>query len=219
MHRTACLPVFALVAACGGPDRIALDPPSVQFHGRGQAIPIHASAFARNGRPLPQEICRWSSTDEKVATVAGPHNQATVTAVGPGTAAARCAIGRLVAEAQVVVRLAQKVEVAPDRVALRVLDRPEPAALDVRVTDTEGRLLSGRPVVTRCLDESVCRGDGRGQLWAVGPGESRVLVEVDGAQAEIAAQVVDARTAEGKPRQVRGNPMLDYEKAVKALGK
>ena len=86
MRRIALPPLvslLALAAACDGPARIALDPQSIQLHARGQALPLHAAAFARNGRPLPQEVCRWTSSDPKVATVAGPHNQATVTAVGP----------------------------------------------------------------------------------------------------------------------------------------
>ncbi len=217
---TPLVPVLALallLSACDRPARIALDPQSVRLYGKGQSLKVHASAFARSGKPLPGEICKWSSSDEKVATVAGPHNEATVTAIGPGTAAARCAIGSLAAEAAIVVRIVAKVEVAPERVELKMLDRPEPVALEVRAYDSEGRPLSGRVVLTRCLDESVCRGDGRGQLWAVGPGESRVDVEVDDARAETVAHVVDARTAEGKPRRVKGNPMLDYEKAVKAL--
>ncbi len=217
MRPAILLALALLLPACDRAVRIALDPPSIRLYGKGQALKVHATAFARNGKTLPEEVCKWSSSDEKVATVAGPHNEATVTAAGPGTTAVRCAIGSLVAEAQVVVRIATKVEVSPKRAELKMLDRPEPVALDVRTYDGEGRPMSGRVVLTRCLDENVCRGDGRGQLWAVGPGESAVVVEVDGVQAQVAAHVVDARTAEGKPRRVKGNPMLDYEKAVKAL--
>ncbi len=208
-----------LLAACDRPARIALDPQSVRLYGKGQSLKVHASAFARNGKPLPEEICKWSSSDEKVATVGGRHNDATVTAVGAGSAVARCSLGSLVAEAEVVVRLVNKVEVSPQRVELKILDRPEPVALEVRAFDGEGRPLSGRVVLTRCLDENVCRGDNRGQLWAVGTGESKVSVEVDEARAEITAHVLDSRTSEGKPKRVKGNPMLDYEKAVKALQK
>jgi hypothetical protein len=206
-----------LLSACDRPARIALDPQSIRLYGKGQSLKIHASAFTRNGKPLPEEICKWSSSDEKVATVAGPHNDATVTAVGAGGATARCTMGSLAAEAAVVVRIVAKVEVSPERVELRILDRPEPVAVDVRAYDSEGRPLSGRVVLARCLDENVCRGDNRGQLWAVGPGETKVVVEVDEAKAEMTAHVADARTTEGKPRRVKGNPMLDYEKAVKAL--
>jgi hypothetical protein len=218
MRPLSLLPAAVLLlAACDSPSRVVLDPPSLQLHARGQSLPIHASAFASNGRPLPQQICRWSSSDEKVATVSGPHNQATVTAVGPGTAAARCNIGSLTVEAQVVVRVVAKVEASPQRLELKMLDKPEPVVLEIRVFDTEGRPLTGRVTTTRCQDENVCRGDGRGQLWAVGPGDSPVFVEVEGVQTQVAAHVVDARTAEGKPRRVKGNPMLDYEKAYKAL--
>jgi hypothetical protein len=117
------------------------------------------------------------------------------------------------------VRFVARIEVSQERVELKMLDRAEPVALDVRALDGEGKPVSGRVVLTRCEDENVCRGDNRGQLWAVGPGETRVAIEVDEARATVSARVVDARTAEGRPRKVKGNPMLDYEKAVKALGR
>ncbi len=208
-----------LAAACSSPARIALDPPSAQLFGRGQVVKVHASAFARNGRPLPDSVCRWSSSDEKVATVTGPHNEATVTAVGPGRAVVRCQMGSLSAEVGVSVRFVTRIEVTPARVEVKILDRAEPTPLEVRAFDQDGAPIPGRVAVTRCDNEEVCRGDNRGQLWGVAPGESRVTVEVDEARAEVTARVVDARTAEGKPRRVKGNPMLDYEKAVKALGK
>ena len=217
-HRLA-LPALLALAGCSQPARVALDPPSAMLFARGQSAKVHATAFARNGRPMPDAVCRWASSDEKVATARGPHNEATVTAVGPGSAVVRCHIGSLTSEAKVSVRLVARVEASPGRVELKMLDRPAPAALEVRAFDSEGAPISGRVVLTRCDNEEVCRGDNRGQLWAVAPGESRVVVEVDEARAEVTARVVDARTAEGKPRRVKGNPMLDYEKAVKALGR
>lgn len=218
MRPLILLPATALLlAACDSPSRVILDPPRLQLHARGQSLPLHASAFASNGRTLPQKVCKWSSSDEKVITVTGPHNQATVTAVGPGTAAARCTIGSLTVEAPVVVRVVTKVEASPPRVELKMLDDPKPVALEIRAYDSEGQPLTGRPTTTRCQDENICRGDGRGQLWAVGPGDSPVFVEVEGVQTQVAAHVVDARTAEGKPKRVKGNPMLFYEKAYKAL--
>ncbi|HEU4385488.1 MAG TPA: hypothetical protein VFR85_18525 [Anaeromyxobacteraceae bacterium] len=210
---------LALAAGCSSPARIALDPPSAQLFGRGQAVKVHAQAFARNGRLLPDAVCRWSSSDEKVVSVKGPHNEATVTAVAPGRAVVRCQMGSLSAEVNVSVRYVARVEVTPARVEVKMLDRREPTALDVRAFDQDGAPVPGRVALTRCENEDVCRGDNRGQLWGVAPGESRVTVEVDEARAEVVARVVDARTAEGKPKRVQGNPMLDYEKAVKALGK
>lgn len=217
--RLALLAALSLAAGCSRPARIALDPPSARLFGRGQSVKVHATAFARNGRPLADAVCRWSSSDEKVVSVKGPHNEATVTAVGPGSAVVRCQIGSLTAEVNVSVRYVARIEATPARVEVKMLDRPEPTPLEVRAFDSEGAPISGRVVLTRCDNEAVCRGDNRGQLWAVAPGESRVTVEVDEARTEVTARVVDARTAEGKPRRVKGNPMLDYEKAVKALGK
>src|SRR5512134_2247167 len=123
--RLAALAALSLAAAgCSKPARIALDPPSARLFGRGQAVKVHATAFARNGRPLPDAVCRWSSSDEKVASVKGPHNEATVTAMGPGSAVVRCRIGSLAAELSVSVRYVARVEVSPARVEVRMLDRP-----------------------------------------------------------------------------------------------
>jgi hypothetical protein len=71
----------------------------------------------------------------------------------------------------------------------------------------------GRTAFSRCANEEVCRGDARAQLWAVGPGDTTAVVEVEGARsAEIAVHVVDARTAAGKPKAVKGNPMEEIER-------
>ncbi len=218
-HLTACLALVLSATGCSSPARIDLDPVSARLYGRGQIVKVHATAFASNGRPLPEAVCRWSSSDEKVVSAKGPHNEATVTAVAPGNAVVRCQIGSLTAQLNVSVRYVSRIEVAPARVEVKMLDQPTPTALEVRALDSEGAPVPGRVVLTRCENEDVCRGDNRGQLWGVAPGESRVIVEVDEARAEVTAHVTDARTAEGKPRRVKGNPMLDYEKAVKALGK
>jgi hypothetical protein len=128
----------------------------------------------------------------------------------------RCAIGDLVAELPVSVRVVSRVTARPAAVELKMLDEPAPVALDVQAFDDTGAAVLGRVAYTSCRDEGVCRGDARGQLWAVGPGTSTALVEVEGARAEVAVRVVDARTAEGKPQRVRGNPMEAIEREVRA---
>ena len=79
-----------------------------------------------------------------------------------------------------------------------------------------GKRMSSAATV-HCADENVCRGDGRAQLWAVGAGETTATVEVEGARsAAIPVRVVDARTAAGRPKAVRGNPMEAIEREVRA---
>ena len=88
-----------------------------------------------------------------------------------------------------------------------------PVPLQIDAVDDTGAQVLGRPMLSRCASEEVCRGDGRGQLWAVGPGDTTAWVEVEGARsAEVKVHVVDARTAEGKPKAVKGNPMEKYER-------
>lgn len=213
--RPIVLAVLAL-AACEKAARIDTDPKSLSFGIRGQTAKVHATPIDRAGRAVPDQICRWSSSDEKVAKVTGPHNDATVTAAGPGSAAVRCAIGNLAAEIPVLVRVVSRVDVKQASVELKVTDEPRPLALEVAVFDDAGAPVQGRAAYSRCLDENVCRGDGRAQLWAIAAGETKALVEVEGAKsAEIAVHVADARTKEGRPQRVSGNPDEAIEREVR----
>jgi hypothetical protein len=214
----AALAVAVLSAAACRPQaaRIETEPSTLRFGVRGQAAKVHAAPIARNGTPVPDQICTWSSTDAKVASVSGPHNDATVTAVGPGTASVVCAIGDLRAEIPVQVRIVSRVTVRPDKASLKVTDEPAPFPLEVSAFDDAGAPVLGRIALSRCTNENVCRGDGRGQLWAVAAGETTAFVEVEGARSpEIAVRVVDARTAAGKPQRVSGNPMEAIEREVR----
>ncbi|HYG69741.1 MAG TPA: hypothetical protein VD838_18850, partial [Anaeromyxobacteraceae bacterium] len=134
----------------------------------------------------------------------------------PGTAKIRCEVFGRTAEIPVTVRVVTKLVVSPAEATLRVLDEPRPLALEIQAIDDQGAPVAGRIARTRCADEAVCRGDARGQLWAVGPGLTTAVVEVEGASKAIAVRVVDARTAAGRPRRVAGNPMLELEREVRA---
>jgi hypothetical protein len=202
-----------LLAACSEAARVELQPPSLHFGVRGQAAKVHAAPIANSGKSVPDQLCRWSSSDEKVATVSGPANDVVVTSVGPGSARIRCAIGKVTADLDVLVRVVARVDVDPRKVELRMLDEPAPLALRVDAHDDAGAPVLGRTAFSRCADEAVCRGDARGQLWAVGPGDTTAVVEVEGARsAEIAVHVVDRRTAAGRPKAVKGNPMEEVER-------
>lgn len=195
--------------------RVEVEPATLRFGVRGQTAKLAASPIARNGQKVPDQACRWSSSDEKVATVAGPHNDATVTAVGAGSATVTCAIGDVRAEVPVQVRVVARVTVKPERADLKVTDEARPFPLEVAAFDDAGALVAGRVALSRCADENVCRGDGRGQLWAVAPGKTTAFVEVEGARSgDVAVTVVDARTAAGRPQRVTGNPMEAIERAV-----
>jgi hypothetical protein len=205
-HRLSLAAAAALAAACG-PARVETEPASVELHGRGQQVTVHATPFAKDGRPMPQEACAWTSSDEKIAKVAGRHNDATVTAAGHGRATVRCAVGGVAAEVPVTVALVTRVEVVPREVELRLQDEPAPTGLAVRAYDGDGREVQGRVVLSRCADENVCRGDARGQLWPVAAGATKAVFQVDDGAGEANVRVVDGRSKAARPRRVTGNPM------------
>lgn len=208
----ALLAALPLVA-CDSVARVELTPSSLQFGVRGQTAKLHAAPVAKNGKPLPAEACKWSTSDAKVATVAGPANDAVVTAAGPGSAKVTCTVGSVTAAVDVLVRVVAKVEVSPAKVELKMLDEPAPVPLQVTAFDDTGAPVLGRALLSRCASEEVCRGDGRGQLWAVGPGDTTAVVEVEGARSgEVAVHVVDARSADARPKAVKGNPMEEIER-------
>jgi hypothetical protein len=215
----ALLALAAALAGCDSVARVELSPASLRFGVRGQTAKVHAAPVAKNGRPLPAEACKWSTSDARVATVAGPANDAVVTAAGPGSARIVCAAGGVTAELDVLVRVVGKVDVAPQKVELKMLDEPVPVPLQISAWDDTGAQVLGRALLARCASEDVCRGDARGQLWAVGPGDTTAVVEIEGARsAEIAVHVVDARSADAKPKAVKGNPMEEIErKYLKAV--
>jgi hypothetical protein len=203
----------APLAACDSVARVELTPASLRFGVRGQTAKVHAAPVAKNGRPLPAQACRWSSSDPNVATVSGPANDAVVTAAGPGSARITCAVGGVAAGLDVLVRVVARVDVEPRRVELRMLDEPAPVPLRIVAVDDGGAQVLGRTATARCASEEVCRGDGRGQLWPVGPGDTTAVVEVEGARSpEIAVHVVDARSADARPKAVKGNPMEEIER-------
>ena len=138
------------LAGCEKPARVELDPPSLRFSARGQTAKVHATPYDQRGKPLPDLVCKWSSTDDHVATAAGPHNEATVAATGPGAAGVRCAVEGLVAEARVAVRLVSRIAVDPARLDLQVKDTPEPFALRVDAFDDAGGLVAGKTAAVRC---------------------------------------------------------------------
>jgi hypothetical protein len=207
------LPVL-LLAACGGPARIDLDPGSLAFSGRAQAGALHATPRARNGKPLLESRCTWSSSDGAVATVTAKGNDATVTSTGPGTATVTCAIGEVKGTSTVSVRVVGRIALGQASAELALADDKQPLALKVEVFDDQGAPVAGRMVLTRCDDEDVCRGDARGQLWATGAGRATATVEVEGVKATLPVKVTDQRV-ETRPKLLKKGYMEDLDREVR----
>jgi hypothetical protein len=201
-----------LLLACARADRIELEPSTVRFVGLGKATDVHATPYERNGMHIPDPPCAWTSSDEKVVKVAGRGNDATVTAISPGHAVVRCTIGSAAAELPVTVRVVARISVRPERAELKVADTPTPLALSVEAFDDQGTPVASRSALVLCQDEAVCRGDARGQVWPVGPGETTARVEIEGASATLPVKVVEGRSADARPKAVRGNYAAEIER-------
>jgi hypothetical protein len=198
------LATLPLLAACARADRIELQPSTVRFVGVGKSTDVHATPYERNGLHHPDPPCAWTSSDEKVVKVAGRGNDATLTTVAPGTAAVRCTIGSAVAELPVTVRVVSRIAVRPDRAELTVAATPAPLVLSVDAFDDQGAPVASRSALVACQDEGVCRGDARGQVWPVGPGQTTARVEVEGASLSLPVKVVEGRSAGARPQAYKG---------------
>ncbi len=215
MRPIRTLLLLPLLAACGGPARVELEPSSLKLFGRKQAGALHATPRDKGGKALPAERCAWSSSDEKVATVAGKGNEATVTSVAPGTATIACTIGEVKAEVVTAVRVVARLVVTAEKVELTRADENRPLVVPVQVFDDEGAPVAGRLAFTRCEDEEVCRGDARGQLWAVGAGRTTAWVEIEGVKASVPVVVKDERTEATRPAVLKKGYMEDLEREVR----
>jgi hypothetical protein len=217
-HLPLALPALPLatllLAACGGPASIELQPSSLRFTGRDQGGILHAMPRARGGKQLPDARCAWSSSDPKVATVSAKGNDATVNSVGPGAAAIRCAIGDLQAEVPVQVRVVARITLEQTAMALELRDDRRPFTVKVQAFDDQGAPVTGRLVLTRCDDEEVCRGDTRGQLWPVGGGAANATIEVDGVKATLPVSVRDLRV-DSRPKVVKKDYMEELDREAR----
>jgi hypothetical protein len=212
-HLRLALPAL-LLAACGGPVRVELEPASLAFSGRNQTGLLHATPRAKGGKPLPDARCAWSSSDSQVATVTARGNDATVSSVGPGAATVRCAIGDLLASAPVSVRVVARVVLGQEAAALELADDRRPLAVKLQAWDDQGSPVTGRLVLTRCDDEEVCRGDTRGQLWATGPGKATATIEVEGVKVTLPVTVKDLRV-DSRPKAVTRDYMEELDREVR----
>ena len=204
-----------LLAACGGPARVELEPASLAFSGRGQSGSLHATPRAKGGKPLPDARCTWTSSDAAVATVTARGNDASISSVGPGAATIRCTIGEVMASAPVSVRVVARVVLGQEAAALELADDRRPLTVKLQAYDDQGAPVTGRLVLTRCDDEEVCRGDTRGQLWATGPGRAIATVEVEGVQVTLPVTVKDLRV-DTRPKAVTKDYMEELDREVRA---
>lgn len=173
-----------LVFGCTGkPDYLEMEPKEHVFKRPGEDLWWKVVAKKRDGSTLYKAKASWSSSDPRVAAV---DEVGRVKAVGPGRATLVAKVGGVAAEANVEVVAVGRITVEPGELSLEA--RGPPKALAIKVFDQEGRPLFDRAPSVRCVNEEVCR-TGREGVHPVDPGQTMVLVTVEGQWAEIPVRV------------------------------
>lgn len=187
MRRTILASACAalLSGACATqPDHLQMEPKTHVFKRVGEDVWWKATAVNKQGKALPKlTAMTWKSSDPAVATVDAVGR---VKAVGPGHATITARLGKLSADAELDVEVVEGVTVAPAELSLKAWGEHKKIA--IRVFGPNGRELTGRMPVARCLDEDVCRTLGN-EVHPVDPGKTTLVVSAEGKTAEIPVTV------------------------------
>lgn len=190
MRRLASTLGLAFVmAACSQPDYFDMKPTTVTFESRGATRTVRAVAMDRRGNEFATEKpTKWTSSDEKVATV---DENGKVTAMGSGVATIRAHRGELVGEVLVDVNTADKLILEPGELTLA--EDGQPILPTIKLLDGRGKPLRDRLIRVKCADEKICNTDAERKVWPVGPGETTYEVSYDGLKAEMKVKVEPAK--------------------------
>jgi hypothetical protein len=146
----------------------------------GQAFRVTARSFSRDD-DLRDDLVDWSSSNASVLQVSP---RGVVTAVGPGTATVRAAVGGVEATRSVEVLATQvaRVELTPGETSAR---QGDVIRFQARALDDQGREIEGlRPVWSFFPGQGLMDDDGR--FVGYDPGEYTVLASFGGATAQAA---------------------------------
>lgn len=165
-----------MLAGCSRADYFKITPTSLTLESKGADRTVKALAMNRQGQEFPGiKPERWTSSDEKVATV---DQAGKVTAVGSGNATIKAILDKIEGEVMVEVITVEKFSVEPLSVTLTEDD--DAVRTVVKVLDARGKQLEKRMVTARCKDEKVCNTDKENKIWPVGPGETTAEFRCEG---------------------------------------
>lgn len=164
--------------------RITLAPDTTRFTYLGEEGSLTAEGYDAQGVRVPDPELTWSSSDVQVVATDG----GTLEAVGPGVAAVTVSAGSATAVAAVVVSQAPSaLHVAADSVELDALGATE--LLAATVDDAGGSAIADAALTWSTADASVAAVDSLGQVWATGPGETRITASIDSLHADVVVTV------------------------------
>lgn len=170
--------------ACQQPDHIQIEPKDAVLVGRKDQVQLYGKVMTGKFHHVKNRV-KWSSQDEKVATV---DEKGLVTPAGSGQTRITATWGKLTAEIPLEVLLVEGLRADVTSVVLSY-DDGDPARPKVEPLDYRGRVLRGRNVFYAPRDTTICRVDGSGQFWPGNRGSTTVVASVEDKQVEISCTV------------------------------
>jgi uncharacterized protein YjdB len=183
----------------------------------GRRATLSATPLDRAQRPLGERQIRWTSSDERVATVDAA---GTVTAHQPGTVTLTAACEGSEASVALSVMPVPAASIALDE-ETDPLEIGEECQLRATVRDADGAPLD-RPIAWRSSNVRVATVSDDGMVRALAPGKSKVTATADRAVASTRIVVVGASSAAGvtpaAPRRRRGWLLAGAAVVLAAVG-
>lgn len=159
------------------PTTLAVTPDTVAFEALGDTVRLLANARDQIGRPMPEEVAVWASSDTRVATV---DSVGLVTAFGNGTATVTVTAGAVSDEAAVeVMQVVRSAVVSPvaDTVILG-----DSVRLTGEALDANGQPVADVPLRWWSLVPQVATVDSLGVVRTLSEGVAEFLVTTHGAR-------------------------------------
>jgi uncharacterized protein YjdB len=198
----------ALVACGGGAKSMELSPQSAKLDQKGATATLAVTFKDANGKVVEaKKQVTWTSSDDKVATVAN----GVVTAVDSGAATITATAGELTATAKVTVQIPKAIVITPTELQLNVGDKK---ALTAKVVDTAGKEIMGKPIDWKTEKPAVATVVG-GKV--IGNGEGATSVTASWGSLSASATVIVGKGKE-EVKEPKGVGKKEIEKP-KGVGK
>ena len=166
-----------LVVVVPAPTTVAVTPDTVVLEALGDTVRLTAEVRDQIGRPMPDEVVTWASSDPQVAPV---DSAGLVTALGNGTATITATSGAISGSAlAIVMQVARSVTVSPSADTVVVGDT---LRMTAQALDANRQLVAGAEFAWSSSDESVATVDTSGLVRGVGEGNATIAAVAGSAE-------------------------------------